>query len=328
MTNTPFANLDPVVILDAIESVGFQASGSLFALNSYENRVYQIGIQDEPPVIAKFYRPNRWTDEAILEEHAFALELANHEIPVVAPLTNKAGHSLHHYQNFRFALFPRKSGRTLELDNLEQLEWMGRFIGRIHAVGACRPFKYRERLDVQSHGYQAYHLLLEKNFIPEELKNNFCLAIEVLLKKVEQQFQSVGEINIIRLHGDCHAGNVLWNETGPVIVDLDDCLMGPAIQDIWMLLSGDVAQVSIQLNRILGGYTEFYDFNRRELRLIEPLRTLRMIRYAAWLAARWEDPAFPLSFPWFNTPAYWQTLLQDLREQAERLLQNDEDEFD
>lgn len=324
--NTPYATLDPNVILDAVESVGYRCSGSLFALNSFENRVYQIGIEDAEPVIVKFYRPHRWTDAAILEEHQFALELAGLDIPVVAPLVDTHGTSLHHFQQFRFALFPRKGGRTLELDNLEQLEWMGRFLGRLHAVGATRSFQHRGRLDVKSFGEQPYEYLIQNQFVPEEIKPNFCQVVPQLLELIKQRFHTVGELTYLRLHGDCHAGNVLWTQEGPRIVDLDDCLSGPAIQDIWMLLSGSRDQVEIQLDAIMTGYLEFYDFSYRELRLVESLRTLRMIRYAAWLAARWEDPAFPLNFPWFNTPRYWQEFLQDLREQCIVLQEEQEDE--
>lgn len=315
--NTPYNNLDPSLILNAIESVGFRCTGSLFALNSYENRVYQVGIEDAVPIIAKFYRPYRWSNEAIIEEHQFALELLEHEIPVVAPLVLANHTTLHEYEGFRFALFPKQGGRTLELGNLEQLEWMGRFIGRLHAVGACRPFQHRMHIDVQSYGYTPYRFLLENNFIPAELKLNFCDTTETVLQKVEECFQRAGAVNNIRLHGDCHAGNILWNNTGPQIVDLDDCLMGPAIQDIWMLVAGDNAQeASLQLSYILDGYQEFCDFNYRELQLMEALRTLRMIHYSAWLAKRWEDPAFPLNFPWFNTLDYWQEQLRNLNEQS------------
>jgi Ser/Thr protein kinase RdoA (MazF antagonist) len=328
INNTPYNNLDPCVILDAIESVGYRCSGSLCALNSFENRVYQIGIEDAAPLIAKFYRPARWSNAAILEEHQFAAELVEHEIPVIAPLATAANQTLHEHQGFRFAVFPRQGGRTLELDNLEHLAWMGRFIGRLHAVAACRPFQQRMQIDVQSYGYKPYQFLIAQNFIPPELKANFCATVETVLQKVEQCFQSVGEINYIRLHGDCHAGNVLWNDSGPRIVDLDDCLMGPAIQDIWMLLSGNTEQqIQIELDHILKGYREFHDFNFRELHLIEALRTLRMIHYCGWLAKRWEDPAFPLNFPWFNTRSYWQEQLQNLNEQVLLLEQNSEERF-
>lgn len=322
--STPYANLDPNLILAAIESIGFQCDGSLLALNSYENRVYQIGIVDAEPMIAKFYRPSRWSNETILEEHQFALELLEHEIPVVAPWVDQQQTTLHQFKDYRFALFPRWRGRALELDSLEQLEWMGRFIGRLHAVGACRPFLHRPQLNVQNYGYSAYQFLIEHDFIPSHLKENYCLTAETVLQKVEQCFQRVGKINSLRLHGDIHAGNVLWNTAGPHIVDLDDCMMGPAIQDIWMLLSGDEAQVDIELDHILRGYCGFYEFDRRELKLIEALRTLRLLHYSAWLARRWQDPAFPPSFPWFNTVSYWQEQISNLNEQIELLDANAE----
>jgi len=318
-TNTPYEDLDPNLILSAIESVGFRCTGSMLALNSYENRVYQIGIEHAAPMIAKFYRPQRWSNETILEEHQFALELMEHEIPVVAPWMTDSKETLHVYKGFRFALFPRWGGRALELDKLDQLEWMGRFIGRLHAVGACRPFQHRPRLDTQTHGYDTYHFLIENNFIPTDIKANYCHTVESVLQKIAQQFQQVGAVNYIRLHGDMHAGNVLWNDAGPHIVDLDDCVMGPAVQDIWMLLSGNEMQMEAEIACILRGYCEFHDFNFSELRLIEALRTLRMLQYSAWLARRWEDPAFPRSFPWFNTPRYWQEQLQNMQEQSDLL---------
>jgi Ser/Thr protein kinase RdoA (MazF antagonist) len=319
--NTPYENLDPNLILDAIESLGFSCTGSLNALNSYENRVYQIGIENATPWIAKFYRPHRWSNESILEEHQFALELVDYEIPIVAPWKSAAGETLHIFKDYRFALFPRWGGRALELDNLHHLEWMGRFIGRLHAISACRPFQHRLRLDPQTYGYNSYHFLIENNIVPDYIKTNYCHVVENVLKKIEQCFAQADTIKTIRLHGDLHAGNVLWDDNGPHIVDLDDCLMGPAIQDIWMLLSGDKKQVELQLKRILEGYNEFYDFNSSELYLIEALRTLRILQHSAWIAKRWQDPAFPRSFPWFNTPKYWQDQLQDIQEQTEKLEQ-------
>jgi len=314
--STPYSTLDPQLILDAIDDAGFRCNGSLFALNSYENRVYQVGIEDSAPLIAKFYRPHRWSDDAILEEHQFALELSEREIPVVPPIILNSGSTLHHYQDFRLALFTRQSGRALELDNLEQLEWMGRFIGRIHAIGSLSSFQHRQTLSLKTFGENSYRFLIENNFIPDSLLNNFSALMKIVFEKIQQTFQNVGEIKSIRLHGDFHPGNILWNDNGPWIVDLDDCLSGPAMQDLWMMLSGDNEQMTIQLNRILCGYQEFCDFNWHELKLAESLRALRMIRYAAWLAQRWEDPAFPLNFPWFNTMHYWQQLMRDLQEQV------------
>lgn len=314
--NTPYANLEPSLILDAIESVGFHCSGSLLALNSYENRVYQVGLEEGAPVIAKFYRPHRWSNETILEEHNFALELLDHEIPIVAPLKSSTGNTLHHYNNYRFAIFPRWGGRALELGSLEQLEWMGRFIGRFHAISASKPFLHRPRLDIQTHGYIPYQYLIEHDMVPAYLKENYCSTVDTVLQRIEECFHQAGNIPLLRIHGDIHPGNVLWNDAaGPHIVDLDDCVTGPATQDIWMLLSGDPTQVEIELHHILRGYREFHDFNPRELILTEALRSLRMIQYSAWLASRWNDPAFPPSFPWFNTPHYWQEQIQNLREQ-------------
>ncbi|WP_133140405.1 serine/threonine protein kinase [Legionella genomosp. 1] len=315
---TPYAALNPNTILDAIESIGFLCTGSLHALNSYENRVYQIGIEDAEPLIAKFYRPHRWSSEAILEEHQFSLELAEQEIPVIAPLIVN-DQTLHHHQDFRFALFPRRGGHALELDNDEQLEWMGRFIGRMHSVSASRSFQHRISLNTQTYGFEPYRLLIEQGFIPDYLTSNFCKTVETALEKITQIFEWVGGLDQIRLHGDCHAANILWRDSGPHIVDLDDCLMGPAIQDIWMLLSGEPKHMELQLEKILNGYYEFHDFNLRERHLIEVLRTLRMLHYSGWLAKRWDDPAFPLSFPWFNTPVYWENMMRNLNEQIDLL---------
>ncbi len=315
---TPYATLTPDLILNAVESLGFISSGSLMPLNSFENRVYQVGIDEASPLIAKFYRPARWSNEAIIEEHQFALELKALEIPVIAPLEIN-GATLHEFEGFRFALFPRQGGRALEVDNMEQLEQMGRFIGRIHAVGSVRPFTHRIRLDAETYGYQPFHFMRDHHFIPAELQHNFSAAVESALEMIQQKFSAAEDTPWIRLHGDCHAGNILCHDQSMFIVDLDDCLMGPAVQDIWMMLSGSKSDTEQQLKHILDGYYEFYDFDPRELRLIEALRTLRMIHYAGWLARRWDDPAFPANFPWFNTPQYWDKQLHNLREQVDIL---------
>lgn len=314
----PYARLDPNLVLSAVESTGLRCTGNLFGLNSYENRVYQIALENGAFIIAKFYRPARWSNAAILEEHAFAAELAEHEIPVVAPLIT-AQRTLHEYEDFRFALFPKKSGRTFELDNLEHLAWMGRFLGRLHAVGACRSFAHRLALNVHTYGHGPYDFLRKEQFIPAEIYENFCRTLEALLASIENIFQSFSDVCYIRLHGDCHPGNILWSDAGPHIVDLDDCLMGPAVQDLWMLISGGTEEeIALQLNTILRGYREFHDFDVREIKLIEPLRTLRMINYMGWLAKRWQDPAFLLNFPWFNTAHYWRERLRDLNEQMQK----------
>ncbi len=312
---TPYQNLTPDLMLDAIESLGYCCDGRFLALNSYENRVYQIGIENQPYIIAKFYRPNRLTKEAILEEHEFALDLAQEEIPVVAPIVDKQGNSLHLYEGFYFAVFPCRGGRVIELDNLDHLEWMGRFVGRLHAFGQLKSFQHRRELTVTTYGDEPYQYLLDNNIMPLTLQKNLSLILEKLLENITLRFNAVGDIKKIRLHGDLHAGNILWHDDMPHIVDLDDCLMGPAIQDLWMFLSGDKAQQNLQLDILLEGYNEFFHFNHQELQLIESLRSLRMIHYNAWLAKRYDDPAFPRAFPWFNTERYWQQQLEDFQEQ-------------
>jgi Ser/Thr protein kinase RdoA (MazF antagonist) len=312
---TDYADLSPDTLLDAVDSCGYQTSGQFLALNSYENRVYQVGLDEGAPLIAKFYRPGRWSDESILEEHAFALELTAQEIPVVAPLLINDT-SLHSYRGYRFALFPRQGGRWPELNQRGDRLWMGRFIGRIHAVGSVRPFRHRPTLDIDSFGTRSYQFLLEQGFIPAHIELAYRTLVEDLLQQVSGRFDSAGALQQIRLHGDCHPGNVLWTEQGPHFVDLDDCRTGPAMQDLWMLISGARDEMQTQLADILEGYVQFHDLDYRELQLIEALRTLRMIHYAAWLARRWEDPAFPLAFPWFDSPRYWEDHILALREQA------------
>ncbi|MDH4275037.1 MAG: serine/threonine protein kinase [Gammaproteobacteria bacterium] len=315
MSQTPYAGLAPELILDAVESQGWRVDGRLAALNSYENRVYQIGIEDGPPLIAKFYRPGRWSDAAILEEHQFAAELVEREIPVVAPLQDAQGVSLWTFQGFRFALFPRRSGRAPELDNEDTLQWLGRFLARIHAVGAIHPFQHRPVLDIVEFGEQSAEFLL-KDFLPHEQRNAYRAASAAVLKKIAAAYASAGDVTLIRLHGDCHPGNILWTPEGPHFVDLDDARMGPAVQDLWMLLSGTRTQKLRQVGVILDAYQDFYEFDPRELVLNEALRALRIMHYAAWLARRWDDPAFPQNFPWFNTRAYWEEHISSLQEQA------------
>jgi Ser/Thr protein kinase RdoA (MazF antagonist) len=309
-----FLALTPDLVLDALDQVGLHSDGRLLALNSYENRVYQIGMEQAPPLVAKFYRPARWTDAAILEEHRFVDALAEREIPVV-PAMAVAGHTLHAFAGFRFAVFPRHGGRAPELEDRATLEWMGRFIGRIHAVGALESYRERPALDIASFGYEPRDYLLAHRFIPDELLNAYRSVVDQALDGVKRCFDRAGEIKSLRLHGDCHTGNVLWTDAGPHFVDFDDSRMGPAVQDLWMLLSGERADMVRQLSDLLAGYEDFFDFDARELHLIEALRTLRLIHYSAWLAVRWQDPAFPLAFPWFNTQRYWQDRILELREQ-------------
>ena len=309
-----FSTLPPDRVLNAVESVGFRSDGRLLALNSYENRVYQIGLEEGAPLIAKFYRPKRWTDAAILEDHSFVQELVDHEIPVVpAMLLN--GKTLHTFEGFRFSVFPKHGGRAPELEGRSTLEWMGRFLGRIHAIGSLKPYQERPTLDIKSFGEQPRDYLLSHEFIPADLDTAYRSAVDLALDGVRYCFTRAGEVASLRLHGDCHVGNVLWTDRGPHFVDFDDSRMGPAVQDLWMLLSGDRADMVRQLTDVLAGYEDFCDFNERELHLIEALRTLRLIHYAAWLAHRWDDPAFKQAFPWFNTQRYWQDRILELREQ-------------
>ncbi|MEO5353596.1 MAG: serine/threonine protein kinase [Magnetococcus sp. XQGC-1] len=316
---TPYQNLTPDTILDAVEGAGYPCTGSLYALNSYENRVYQIGIEGTQPLIAKFYRNGRWSDAAILEEHRFCLALTAAELPVIAPLVNPDNQTLHHHQGYRFALYPRQGGRAPELENLANLEQLGRFMGRIHAVGASRSFKHRLTLNVENWGIASLQQVLESGFLPNHLRESYQSLTKTLLQTIRHRFQEVAGLRLIRLHGDCHPGNLLWTPTGPFFVDFDDTCLGPAIQDFWMSLSGERTDQAAQLSHLLKGYRMFFDFNRAELTLIEPLRTLRMLHHAAWIARRWEDPAFPRAFPWFNGPRYWEEHLQSLQAQVEAL---------
>lgn len=319
MSQHPYEALTPDVILDAIDATGHRCDGRLQALNSYENRVYQVGQDEGPPLIAKFYRPARWSDAAILEEHAFTQQLAEREIPVVAPLALHGGNTLGQHLDFRFALYPKQPGRQPELDNTDTLEWLGRFMGRIHAVGGLTAFQARPTLDIASFGDEPVAFILQQRCLPAELETPYQTLVQQLLPLIRQRWQEAGQFINLRLHGDCHPGNILWTEGGPHFVDFDDCRMGPAIQDLWMLLSGERQEQQMQLGYLIDGYSEFADFDERELWLIEPLRTLRMLHYAAWLARRWDDPAFPANFPWFNSQRYWQDHILALREQQAAL---------
>lgn len=310
----PYTELTPDRILDAVESLDLPCDGRLLALNSYENRVYQIGT-DDGFLVAKFYRPERWSDEAIREEQDFVAELAAEEIPVVAPLRLQ-GRTLHEYAGFRFAVYPRQGGRPPEFDRPETLEWMGRLLGRIHTVGRRRAYEVRPALDIAGFGQQSRDFLLAGGFIPAELEPAWRAIADQALDAAHACFARAGKVGQLRLHGDCHAGNVLWTEAGPHFVDFDDSRMGPAIQDIWMLFSGDAETMGRQRNRFLEGYEQFAEFDDRERLLIEALRTLRLMHYSAWIARRWADPAFPAAFPWFGSQRYWQDRILELREQV------------
>ncbi|VXB16025.1 serine/threonine protein kinase [Massilia sp. 9I] len=311
----PFARLDPQAVLEAVESVGLFGDGRLLALNSYENRVYQVGLEEGPPVVVKFYRPGRWSDAAILEEHAFVAELAEQEIPAV-PASVIDGRTLHEFAGYRFSVFPRRGGRAPELGDPATLEWIGRFIGRIHAVGGTRPYGARPELNLQTFGREPFAYLRTHDFIPPELAATWASVVEQALSGVERCYERAGELPLLRLHGDCHGGNVLWTPDGPHFVDFDDSRMGPAVQDLWMLLSGERQEMVGQMADVLAGYEDFCEFHPRQLYLVEALRTLRLIHYSAWLAMRWDDPAFPAAFPWFHTQRYWQDRILELREQV------------
>jgi Ser/Thr protein kinase RdoA (MazF antagonist) len=337
MTNAlGYADLTPTQVLDALDSVGLRGDGRILQLNSYENRVFQVFLEDSSAVVAKFYRPGRWSDAQIVEEHAFALELAEAEVAVVPPLVLQAASAevaLHGepptlacLHGHRFTVAARCAGREPELDDPDTLRQIGRFIGRLHAVGRRRPFEHRHHLNARADGRRAMALLIDGGFVPGDQLPAWASTCEQALTAVEaafDAFDTVAPLATLRLHGDCHIGNVLWRETGdksgPHVVDLDDAMQGPAVQDLWMLVSGDPQTMAQQLNALLEGYEQFSDFDDRERALIEPLRTLRMLRHSAWLAERWSDPTFPLNFPFFGTSAYWSQQTTQFREQLEAM---------
>ncbi len=328
----PYARLTPDQVLDALASVGLYGDGRLMALSSYENRVYQATLEDGERVVAKFYRPGRWSETQILEEHAFAAELMAAEVPAVGPLVLK-GTTLHQHDGFAFSVSPWRGGRQPELDDFEVLEWIGRFLARIHTVGAAQPFAHRPLLDLETFGTASRDWLLTNEIIPLDMQATWKAQCDKALELIATSAypSSAGasfclkNATAIRLHGDCHPGNILWTPLdewgrgGPHFVDLDDARMGPAVQDLWMLLSGDRRQRTHQLGALIDGYEQFRSFDRRELALIEPLRTLRLIHYSAWLARRWQDPIFPVNFPWFGTSDYWRGQVDMLIEQIEAM---------
>lgn len=326
----PYERLTPDVVLDALAALDLHGDGRLTALNSYENRVYQVHLEDRSAVVVKFYRPGRWSEGEILEEHAFALELAAAEVPAVAPIS-VGGRTLHHHGGFAFSVSPYRGGRAPELDDFEVLEWVGRFIGRIHVVGARIPFVTRPALDLQTFGVASRDWLLGHQMVPLDVQREWETACNAAFEMIAATALGSGHdgditpaLKRLRLHGDVHPGNILWTPTdrpggGPHFVDLDDTRTGFAVQDLWMLLSGDRAQQTGQLSGLLDGYEQFRDFDRRELTLVEPLRTLRLIHYSAWLARRWEDPIFPINFPWFGSSDYWKGQIQMLQDQCEAM---------
>jgi len=318
MKVSDFAALSPDRVMDATETLGYRCDARILELNSYENRVYQIGIEDKEPIVGKFYRPNRWTDKQIIEEHQYTIQLAQQDISVVAPIVLN-DQTLFLHEGYRFSLYPRRGGRAPNIDDLDNLEILGRHIGKIHAEGAQHLFVYRPEISVATYGEFARAFLLDNNFIPDELLPAYTTLTEQLLMTLHERFSTASSVKHIRLHGDCHMGNVLWRDDVPHFVDFDDARNGVPIQDLWMMLSGERDEQTIQLDAILEGYRTFADFDNRQIQLIEPLRTLRLMYHAAWLAKRWDDPAFPRAFPFFNGLRYWSDHILELREQAARL---------
>jgi len=324
----PFATLTPDFVLDALDSLGLAGDGRLMALNSYENRVYLAHLEPGTPladahraVVLKFYRPGRWNAIQIGEEHAFALELMEAEVPVVGPLAI-GGRTLHEHGGFLFSVSPRRGGRSPELGDGETLEWIGRFLARLHHVGARAPFAHRPAVDLATYGVEPREWLLTQGQLPLEVERAWANVSQQALGLVAGSFS--GQLTSLRLHADCHAGNILWTPSdepggGPHFVDLDDCRGGPAVQDLWMLLSGERAERQQQLGALIDGYEQMREFDRREFALIEPLRTLRLIHYSAWIARRWQDPAFPAAFSGFGTPDYWRGQIHALTEQIEAM---------
>ena len=321
MSHFDFSELGPDLILDAIESVGIYPESGLLPLNSYENRVYQFKADNGLRYVAKFYRPERWSNEQILEEHAFAFELAEQEIPVIAPCQIEQ-QSLFEYEGYRFCLFPSVGGRMFELDNLDQLEWLGRLLGRLHKVSHTKQFANRDKVDFEQEMMTARQQLADNELLPDYLRNTFFNDLDLMIEETLKQTKQCS-FNSIQLHGDCHAGNILWQQDGDqaeaLLVDLDDCITGPAIQDIWMMLSGDRQTKLLQLDTLISAYEEFHEFDHSELKLIEPLRARRMLNYMAWIAKRWQDPAFPRNFSWFATDKYWEQQVLVIKEQLAAL---------
>ncbi|MEY4591098.1 MAG: putative kinase [Pseudomonadota bacterium] len=313
LSDGSFSHLKPDTVLAAVESQGHYCDARIYPLNSYENRVYQVGIEDAPALIAKFYRPARWRPEQIREEHQWSLHLAQNQVPVVAPLVH-AGESLFSYQGYYFALYPRSAGTPVALDDEDHLYALGQALGQLHQQKSAL-FTQRSTLNPQSDGGASRDFLLSSAFLPKTLKDDYQALSDKLLAAITERFSQVN-YHLRPLHGDFHIGNVLW-QNGPWLVDFDDAQNGPAVQDMWMLLSGSVAAQQQQLAQVLEGYEEYCDFDTQELSLIPSLRALRLMNYSAWLARRWQDSAFPKAFPWFNGEGYWQAHLKQLSEALE-----------
>lgn len=311
-----FQNLNPDTILDALWQTGIRVESGLTALNSYENRVYQFSDEDKKRYVVKFYRPQRWSQNQIVEEHQFTAELLADEVPVAAPLALN-GHTLHQHDGYLFTVFPSLGGRQYETDNYDQLEWVGRFLGRIHQTGRKRTFTSRPTIGLEEYIAEPIQVLEASTLIPGKLKDMLLASVRTLGAILQTSWHT--QWQPLRLHGDCHPGNILWRN-GPLFVDLDDARNGPAIQDLWMLINGDIQEQRLQWDILLESYSEFCEFDTHELSLIEPLRAMRMVYYLAWVVRRWQDPAFPVSFPWMTDEDFWRRQISLFNEQA-RLLQ-------
>lgn len=320
MTETPppFEGLTPETVIAAVESLGLICDLRILPLNSYENRVYQVGLEGASPVIVKFYRPERWSPEQIQEEHDFTLELQSLEVPAIAPLRLNE-RSLHQFEQFLFAIYPRQGGSAPDYGDLDQLLTIGRTLGRMHLIGKSRSFQHRPTLGIERLGVESMEFLLRRDFIPADLRTAYESLARDLIHRMRERWREAGAFQTLRIHGDCHSGNILMRDAAPFFVDFDDCMTGPAVQDLWMFLSGTRMERQLQLSEWLEGYSDFMEFAPRELHLVEVLRTLRIMHYSAWLARRWQDPAFPHHFPWFNSPRYWAEHILELREQLAAL---------
>lgn len=310
-----FQTLHPDTIMDALFEQGIRVDSGLTPLNSYENRVYQFQDEERQRFVVKFYRPQRWSADQIQEEHQFALDLVADDVPVAAPLEFN-GQTLLSHQGFYFAVFPSLGGRQFEADNIDQMEWVARYLGRIHQTGRKTAFTSRPAIGIQEYLLEPRQVFEASALIPSGLKADFLAAADGLINAVIARWDN--NVQTLRLHGDCHAGNILWRD-GPLFVDLDDARMGPAIQDLWMLLNGDKAEQRMQLETIIEAYEEFSPFNSDEIALIEPLRAMRFVYYLAWLIRRWDDPAFPRNFPWLTGEDYWRNQISTFIEQVKVL---------
>ncbi len=316
MSSRPYDALTPDTMLNAMDAAGFRTDGAFLALNSYENRVYQFALEDDEPVIAKFYRPNRWSDAAISEEHAFIRELCEAELPCAAPI-ERDGTTLFKHADFRYAVFQREAGRVPNVEDPAVLRILGHALGRMHAVGAAQPFRHRRRMSVAEFGNDSAEFLLASSFIADELRDAYRAVAMQLIERIAPVFEALPDA--IRIHGDCHLGNLLWRYDAPNFVDFDDAMTGPPMQDLWMLLAGEREDRARQLDTLVTAYEDFHDFDARQTRLIEPLRTLRIMHHAAWIGRRWQDPAFPAAFPTFAETRYWSNHILALKEQLSAL---------